>query len=484
MALAGFPYVDYHPGFPYSVFLGPGGAQYNTPQMYWMDIGTSVNTVYAHTYAYNRVYQRADRSARAGLREPADRARSSASASFRGPTAPPASAGGTGSRRAPPGGRRSRSAPATSPASPPPPSTPILRLGLARRPRRVGAGAPGHRRLHDPDRRRLRPEHAVGGRELPGRRGADRRRNRRPGDVGRAAALRARAGDVDAHRRGRRLGRGGAQLARRAPPLLMQVPKSATRTPRATRSPAPAALADTQPREAANPRQARARARRRRAPRASCVRSSAGCARGATRPCARSGTGARRSRCWCGRARSAAAPRSRALTDRRAGRSSVCGSAASRAPSSGLRYVRPSAARRTACTSSLSAASLSTYPIAPARSASRANAGSFCMVSTTICVSGALWRRRGIAGRLDSPGHVQVEDQHARVVRGDAALGRGDVAGLGDDLESLLGLEQQAQPGADHLVIVGQDDRDRTAPRCLVHRGHNTSHVSAACKRL
>jgi Putative peptidoglycan binding domain len=58
VALAGFPYIDYHPGFPYSVFLGPGGAQYNSPQMYWMDIGTSVNAVYAHTYAYNDVYQR------------------------------------------------------------------------------------------------------------------------------------------------------------------------------------------------------------------------------------------------------------------------------------------------------------------------------------------------------------------------------------------------------------------------------------------
>ena len=58
VALAGFPYVDYHPGFPYSVFLGAGGAQYNSPQMYWMDIGTSVNAVYAHTYAYNRVYER------------------------------------------------------------------------------------------------------------------------------------------------------------------------------------------------------------------------------------------------------------------------------------------------------------------------------------------------------------------------------------------------------------------------------------------
>jgi hypothetical protein len=58
VALAGFPYVDYHPAFPYSVFLGPGGAQYNAPQMYWVDIGTSVDRVYAHTYEFNRIYRR------------------------------------------------------------------------------------------------------------------------------------------------------------------------------------------------------------------------------------------------------------------------------------------------------------------------------------------------------------------------------------------------------------------------------------------
>ena len=58
VALAGFPYVDYHPAFPYSVFLGPGGAQFNTPQMYWLDIGTSVDAVYAHTLSFNRVYGR------------------------------------------------------------------------------------------------------------------------------------------------------------------------------------------------------------------------------------------------------------------------------------------------------------------------------------------------------------------------------------------------------------------------------------------
>jgi Putative peptidoglycan binding domain len=58
LALAGFPYVDYHPAFPYSVFLGPGGAQYNAPQMYWSDIGVTTDTVFAHTYSFNLPYQR------------------------------------------------------------------------------------------------------------------------------------------------------------------------------------------------------------------------------------------------------------------------------------------------------------------------------------------------------------------------------------------------------------------------------------------
>jgi peptidoglycan hydrolase-like protein with peptidoglycan-binding domain len=56
ISLAGFPYVDYHPAFPYSVFLGPGGAQFNQPQMYWKAIGTSVRGVFEHTYLYNRIW--------------------------------------------------------------------------------------------------------------------------------------------------------------------------------------------------------------------------------------------------------------------------------------------------------------------------------------------------------------------------------------------------------------------------------------------
>jgi hypothetical protein len=59
LGLASFPYVSYHPSFPYSVFLGPNGAQYNAPQMYWKDIGVSVDTVYANTYIANRIYERA-----------------------------------------------------------------------------------------------------------------------------------------------------------------------------------------------------------------------------------------------------------------------------------------------------------------------------------------------------------------------------------------------------------------------------------------
>ncbi len=57
-ALTSFPYVDYHPGLPYSVFLGPGGARYNLPQLYWHTIGVTVRQGYEHTFRVNRVYRR------------------------------------------------------------------------------------------------------------------------------------------------------------------------------------------------------------------------------------------------------------------------------------------------------------------------------------------------------------------------------------------------------------------------------------------
>ena len=58
LGLASFPYVNYHPSFPYSVFLGPNGAQFNVPQMYWHDIGTSVAQVYVSTFEQNLIYGR------------------------------------------------------------------------------------------------------------------------------------------------------------------------------------------------------------------------------------------------------------------------------------------------------------------------------------------------------------------------------------------------------------------------------------------
>ena len=51
-----FPYVDFHPRLPYSVFLAPGAAQANLPQVYWKAIGGSVDAVSAKTWAHNRVY--------------------------------------------------------------------------------------------------------------------------------------------------------------------------------------------------------------------------------------------------------------------------------------------------------------------------------------------------------------------------------------------------------------------------------------------
>ena len=56
VGLTSFPYVDFHPRLPYSVFLGPGAAQANLPQVYWKAIGGTVDAVSAKTLAHNRLY--------------------------------------------------------------------------------------------------------------------------------------------------------------------------------------------------------------------------------------------------------------------------------------------------------------------------------------------------------------------------------------------------------------------------------------------
>ncbi len=59
IGLTSFPYVDYHPGLPYSVFMGPGGATFNLPQVYWKTIGDTVDASLAHTYTWNVPYETA-----------------------------------------------------------------------------------------------------------------------------------------------------------------------------------------------------------------------------------------------------------------------------------------------------------------------------------------------------------------------------------------------------------------------------------------
>ncbi|HEU0019362.1 MAG TPA: peptidoglycan-binding protein [Thermoleophilaceae bacterium] len=58
IGLTSFPYVHYHSTLPYSVFLGPRGADFNVPQMYWRAIGTSVDSIFQITYMHNRIYKR------------------------------------------------------------------------------------------------------------------------------------------------------------------------------------------------------------------------------------------------------------------------------------------------------------------------------------------------------------------------------------------------------------------------------------------
>jgi len=58
IALAGQPEVLQHPRFPYSVFLGPGAFNFDLPQMYWLELGLSVDGAYAATLAVNAIYDR------------------------------------------------------------------------------------------------------------------------------------------------------------------------------------------------------------------------------------------------------------------------------------------------------------------------------------------------------------------------------------------------------------------------------------------
>jgi Putative peptidoglycan binding domain len=58
IALAGQAEVLQHPTFPYSVFLGPGAFDYDMPQIYWRDLGVSVDGAFAASIGVNSIYGR------------------------------------------------------------------------------------------------------------------------------------------------------------------------------------------------------------------------------------------------------------------------------------------------------------------------------------------------------------------------------------------------------------------------------------------
>ena len=58
IGLAGQAEVSEHPKFPYSVFLGPGAFNVDMPQMYWLELGVSVEAAYRVAIAQNAIYGR------------------------------------------------------------------------------------------------------------------------------------------------------------------------------------------------------------------------------------------------------------------------------------------------------------------------------------------------------------------------------------------------------------------------------------------
>ena len=75
-------------------------------------------------------------------------------------------------------------------------------------------------------------------------------------------------------------------------------------------------------------------------------------------------------------------------------------------------------------------------------------------------------RPRGSRDRVEARAarHVEVEHEHVGLVAARRADRGIDVADRRDDLEALLGVEQQLEAAAHDGVIVGEDDPDRPLP--------------------
>ena len=129
-----------------------------------------------------------------------------------------------------------------------------------------------------------------------------------------------------------------------------------------------------------------------------------------------------------------------------------------RAPSSGLRYVRPSAAARTAL-DELGIRGLLEHVAEGARL--ECLAGERGVVLHREHHDGGLLHELGDRGQAGRARHVEVEHEHVGAVGRDHALRRVDLAGLGDHREAILGLEQQLEPGAYDRMVVREYEADR-----------------------
>ena len=174
LSLAAFPYVDYHPSFPYSVFFGPEGATVQpAADVLEGDRHLGPRRLRAHLPLQPALGR--TRSTRSGrpTAAPAARTLQPLPPLRRAATAAWRRAGGTGRRRAAPAGRRW----APTIDGPvfgyrPVVSHPVLKRGSARRPGRLGAGAPARRGAA------AAAGHRASSAGRPGRRSAPSRRAR------------------------------------------------------------------------------------------------------------------------------------------------------------------------------------------------------------------------------------------------------------------------------------------------------------------
>ena len=147
--------------------------------------------------------------------------------------------------------------------------------------------------------------------------------------------------------------------------------------------------------------------------------------------------------------------------------------AISRRVTPGDNSASPAATTRTARISSAGSVCFTRNPLAPARSASYTYSSSSNVVSTSTFTSARSSRAGDLAGR-GQPVDLRHADVHQHDVGEQFGRERdrlGAVAGLADDFDVVLGVEQGAEPGAHQHLVVGEQHADR-------HGHHRGCHVA------